>query len=351
MNTLESLYFPGTEIYSGSQYPVFLLFSKLHVLQPVEDSETADNSADIFKTTGHCQAHTPSPLGDGRDRFLHLIRDIKDRKDDYAAQLSSLTVASMSAKKASIEDSSRGIITSLLGGHGLKTAPEEDNDVQLWQARLVLKIAEILDREEEEVAMQMALLDDEEEGLFKTLHGELADDDENLLDELKQLKEKITLPTAGSIRKRLSAWSRLYNGGKVESQQIWLTHMIEAADTLLERYEDQHNKPAAKIVEFILPANIGWGKAESIELVDSFRQNNSDLLDRIAKALTTFDTDALASLPAEWAHAIEASFPEKMNGRAQLAIYSFTESSIAELCGSKTDDSTGRLLGVISWQE
>lgn len=351
MNTLESLYFPGTEIYSGSQFPVFLLFSKLHVLQPVEDVETADTSADIFKTTGYCQAHTPCPLGDNRDRFLHLIRDIKDRKDDYAAQLSSLTVASMSAKKASIDDSSQGIVASLLGGHGLETTPEADDDVELWQARLVLKIGEILDFEEEEVAMQMAMLDDEENGLFKTLQGELAEEDESLADELKQLKEKINRPSASTINKRLAAWSRLYNAGSIENNQIWLTHMPEVADTLLERYEEHHNQPACKIAELALPANIGWSKVDSIDVINSFRKDNGDLLDRLTRAISENNSHRLASLQTEWNQAIEASFPESINGLAQLTFYNFTESSIAELLGKEKCDEAGKLLGVIHWQE
>ncbi len=351
MNTLESLYFPGTQLYSGSQYSVFLLFSKLHFLQPVEDNETVDNSADIFKTSGHCQAHTPSPLGQNRDRFLHLIRDIRERKDDYAAQLSMLTVASMSGKKASLEDSSQGIVTSILGGHGLKTTNDKEDDVLLWQARLVLKIGEILDQEEEDVAMQMALLDDEEDGLFKTLQGELTDEDENLLDELRQIKEKIIRPSAGAIKNRLSAWTRFYNSGDMQNHKIWLTHMVEAADSLLERYETLHNHAATKIADIALPANIGWGKADIIEVTKSFKKGNSDLLDRITTAINLADENTLKALTAEWSEVIDRDFPADRNGRVQLSIYHFAASSAAELNGTLQGTEAGSLLGVINWQE
>jgi hypothetical protein len=350
MSTLEALYFPGTEIYSGSQFPMFLLFQKTHLLQPVESTEATDNAADIFKTTGFCQAHTPCPLGENRDRFLHLIRDIRERKDDYAAQLSSLTVAALSDKKASVDDSSRGIITSLLGGHGVAAASREDIDLQLWQARLVLKIGEILDREEEEVAMQMALLEDEEDGLFKTLQGELEDEEESLFEELQQLKETISRPTATAIKNRLSAWSRLYRAGKVASQKVWLTHTEEAADLLLEKYEDQNGSAASIIAELELPANIGWGSADALEHIQSFKQQNNDLLKRVETSLAAPDSEEIKSLTTEWANALQNMFPREKNGRTTLTFYNMGDHGCSTLVGN-SGESAGTLLAVVRWQK
>ena len=172
MNTLDTLYFPGTVLLSGSQYPLFLLFPQVHILQPVEagehDGATAEQP-DIFIKNGFCQAHTPCPLGDSRERFLHLIDDIRDRKDDYAAQLSSLTMAAMSVPRQQGDDTTQGIISSLLGTKAAEDeqAKQETIELALWQARLVLKIAEILDREEEEIAEQLSLLDDREISPFQ----------------------------------------------------------------------------------------------------------------------------------------------------------------------------------------
>jgi hypothetical protein len=348
MSTLEALYFPGTEIYSGSQFPIFLLLQKTHLLQPVESTEISDNAADIFKTTGLCQAHTPCPLGENRDRFLRLIRDIRERKDDYAAQLSSLTVAALSNKKASVEDSSRGIITSLLGGHGVAPTAQEDRDLQLWQARLVLKIGEILDREEEEVAMQMAVLEDEEDGLFKTLQGELEDEEESLFEELQQLKETISRPTATTIKNRLGAWSRLYRAGTVTSQKIWLTHMEEAADILLEKYEDLNGSAASIVAELELPANIGWGSADAIEQIQSFREQNDALLGRIQTTLAAAGDEDIKPLITEWAAALQKMFPSEKNGRTTLTFYNLGDHGCPVLFGNSAD-ATGSLLGVVRW--
>ncbi len=349
MNTLKALYFPGTEIYSGSQFPAFLLFKEIHVLQPVESIETADNSADIFKTSGLCQAHTPSPLGESRDRFLRLIRDIRERKDDYAAQLSSLTVAALSANKPSIDDTQQGIVTSLLGHHNVASEPEAEDDVLLWQARLVLKIAELLDSEEEEVAMQMACVDDEEENLFKTLQGEADEDDESLFAELQQLQEKLSRPTSSTIKNRLSAWSKLYFTSSGCESDIWLTHMVEAADILLEKYENIAQSPAPVIATFELPANIGWSREEAVSDIQRFQEGNNELLTNIAEAIATPSPEKLSSFSEAWSSALETYFPEKDTGRTTLLLYHFTERRCGQLL--EKDSGSGAILAVVRIKE
>lgn len=346
MNTLKALYFPGTEIYSGSQFPASLLFSQIHLLQPVESIKTADNAADIFKTSGLCQAHTPAPLGESRDRFLKLIDDIKDRKDNYAAQLSSLTVAALSAEKASIDDTQRGIVASLLGHNHVVEAPEEKKDVLLWQARLVLKIAEFLDREEEEVAMQMALIDDDEENLFKTLQGEDDSDiEESLFDELQQLQRKLPQPPTSAIRNRLNAWSKLYLTSCEDEPNIWLTHLAESADILLEEYENIAKVPASIIADFELPANIGWSRDYAATQILKFHEEHNVLLADISNSLYAKSSEHLSTLASNWSSALETAFPEQETGRTLLSMYDLEDKCCADLLG-KTSRS-GTILAVV----
>ena len=96
-----SLIFPDTDIFSYKHFPYLLFGAPLRFLELVEhDPNDQRNDRDIFIDSGLCQPHAPSPLGEDRSRFLRLISDIKERKDDYAAQLSALTVAAMSSPKA-----------------------------------------------------------------------------------------------------------------------------------------------------------------------------------------------------------------------------------------------------------
>jgi len=346
MNSLEAIYFPGTAIYSARQFPVFLLLEKAHLLRPVELPDTADNSPDIFITSGLCQEYTPCPLGDSRDRFLRLIKDIRERKDDYAAQLSALTIASLSAKKASIDDTARGIISSLLGSHGVTMSPEIEHDDQLWQARLVLKIAEILDQEEEEVAMQMAMLEDQEKDLFKELQGEIDDEEEeSLLDELRQMQDKLARPTAATVKNRLNGWSKLYRAAAKPECRIWLTHLEEAADILLEKYENAAKAPAEVVAELELPANIGWSREEAVKSILNFREHSQKLRREISDALSTPKGTAVHDLSHRWSQAMESTFPREQYGRANLVIYHLSSTGCGSLLGKK--NGSGQLLGVV----
>jgi len=345
MNTLEALYFPGTAIYSARQYPVFLLLDKIHLLQPVEALEATDNSADIFITSGRCQEHTPCPLGGNRERFLRLIRDIRERKDDYAAQLSALTIASLSARKPSVDDTSRGIVSSLLTTHGVATQPADEQDGLLWQARLVLKMGEILDQEEEEVAMQMALLDDREDSLFKALQGEMDEDEETLLEELQQIRERLSEPAAATVKNRLNAWSRLYLAAAQPECSLWLTHLGEAADILLEKYETAVRMPAQLLGELELPANIGWSRNEAMDQSDRFREGHQELLTAVKQALAAGATEELAALARRWSTALEEVFPGAKNGRTTLAFHQMAALSCGALLGKA--GGSGNILAVV----
>ena len=356
MNTLDTLNFPGTVFLSGSQSPLFLLFPQVHILQPVEaeenDGATAEHP-DIFIKNGFCQVHTPCPLGDSRQRFLHLITDIRNRKDDYAAQLSSLTMAAMSAPRPQGDDTTQGIISSLLGTKTVDDEQEQREAVELalWQARLVLKIAEILDHEEEEIAEQLALLEDRESDLFRQLHGDDLEDTEedDPLRELLELRDKINHPTASVIKNRFRAWKQLYIAGDLPEWPIWVTMMPEAADIILEQYETLQGRPALEIGLIPLPASLGRDQQEVFARVSAFRKDNTDLLSRLAAELATrlsADHDTPdnaprfpaigATLSEEWHEAMESHFPEALYGRSVITTYFLPGQSFSALLGKKT---------------
>lgn len=356
MNAQDSLYFPGTAIFSDSQYPIFLLFAKIHILEPVEAEEnggTAAEPADLFINNGFCQAHTPCPLGDSRDRFLRLIADIRDRRDDYAAQLSSLTMAAMSAPRPQEDDTTQTIISSLLGTRAGKEEQEKEDAVShlLWQARLVLKIAEILDQEEEEIARQYSQLGDRETALFRHLHGEDAADpeeEEDPLRELLEIRDKTSQPSSAVSKNRFRAWKQLYLAGDLPEWPIWTTHMAAAADLILDLYENAQGGPALEIGRFVLPAGVGLYQQEAIERIASFRAGNADLLSRMAADLAAVladkqdETAAGERFPAagstvcrEWHEALDSHFPADRFGRATVTAHLLPDRSFSTLLGRK----------------
>ncbi len=333
MNTLNSLLFPDTTISSDRQLPLFLLFSPVHIIQAVEDETASEKNElpDTFMENGFCQVHTPSPLGKDRERFLHLVGDIKNRKDDYAAQLSALTVASMSASDS--ENSQQAIMSSLLGP-GEKVQHDETNKdrEELWQARLVLKIAEILDQEEEEIAQAMSFLDNTESDVFERLHGTKNAgkiSDENPLQDLSQLRKQLNQPRTQTIRNRFAAWKTLLGTRLDKEFPLWVTTRNGAADIILERYESKSSQAAKPILDLKLPASTGTQLTQTLERMLSFREDATLPLNDFSETLLTISKDghnkkegaALENSGVALQKLLDTHYPSSHFGRISLTCY------------------------------
>jgi hypothetical protein len=360
MKTLDTLYFPDTVLPVRQQLPLALFFNTIHLLQPVEDGvkedgeESSDPGGYPFMELGFCQVHTPSKLGADRDRFLHLIHDIRNKKDAYVEQLSYLTLASLSAPVSRGDNSKQAILSSLL--HGM----EEDGGIQdeqarlaLWQARLVLKIAEILDQEEEELALQLANIDDNEIALFRSLLGEIRESgDEDVIEddpflELLELKQKMNQPRPGMIRNRLRAWNRLYLSGPWPVQPLlWTTRRQEAADILLEQYEKESGQAPLSLLQIELPARISPEDTGVTREIEQFRSGMQSHLQELAETLGKLvmmelpvigDPGSLVPQAQPWLETwnsrLESFFPASQYGRVLLTIYLLAETSFPALIG------------------
>lgn len=363
MNTLETLYFPDTVLSLHRQLPLALFFNTIHLLQPVEQNEqeeqdVPDPGSHLFTERGFCQAHTPSRLGEDRDRFLHLLHDIRNRKDSYVEQLSYLSLASLSAPATRGDHSKQTIISSLLQGLDKDTDTQDEQErLALWQSRLVLKIAEILDQEEEELALQLATIDDQEIALFRSLQGEIqesGEDDETMEDpfnELLELRQKMNQPRPGMIKNRLRAWNRLYLSGHLPEQfWLWTTGRQEAADILLEQYEEASGQAAPSLLQIDLPARFS-DNADVTSKVELFRTELQPHLQELAGALKMLvmtgikkDTDPTSLLPQakrwtdQWNARLESHFPTSEYGRKALTIFFLAEMPFASLIGETAGD-------------
>jgi hypothetical protein len=334
MHTLTTLYFPETAIYSPRQFPLFLLFRHLHLLKPAEYNEVKvpHTVLDIFIKSGLCQVHTPVPLGEDSARFARLVHDIENRRDDYAAQLNSLTLAALSEKKG-LSDESEAAIMSSLHGRSTKGSLQATAQERLWPARLVLAIGELLDREEEEVAQQLAAIEDEESDLFRAIRGELGEDgEENPFGELTRLANKLGTGHGGNMRKRFAAWRTLLLAGESPAPHILLTSSREVADLLLEEYERQTGAPSPLTATYTLPGFIDWNPEEAIRQIRSFGEKHGAILTEIAACQTQLAT--MGSPPANessgrelqllctrWNELIAKEYPAQRSGRLTVQCY------------------------------
>jgi len=349
MNSLNTFYFPATNIYSARQLPLFLLFQNIHLIQPVEKSpdlnERQVENALVAEKLLHI--HTPCPLGEHRDRFLHLVHDIKHRKDDYAAQLSALTLASMSGKRTELHESKTNIVSEIFTPSEIRSS--EDGELKktesLWNNRLILAIAEILDQEEEEIARGMAILEDDEASLFQTMHGDDAPEEESPLTELSQLRKNLNTSDSNSQKIRTRAWLQLFQEFQPEAVDILLTTSQLSSDVFVEKFERKSTQLPLPIPSMVLPGIVAWNSESLAQIVQQFTEAHSDLLTGLAtgfreiitnRSLTADLIDVqLTDISLRWGQAMDESYPETKHGRLHITGYVLPGISTFQILGKE----------------
>ena len=343
-----SLVFPDTDIFSYHQFPLMLIGCPLYYLQPVErDPDSPQNDHDMFIDHGLCITHIPAPLDTDRERFSRLIRDIKEGKDDYAAQLSALTMAALSEKKEKTSGEERyQIVSTLLGG--TTTAPTKENTEQLdlWQARLVLAIAEILKKEKEELLEELHLLDSQEMEMFRSLQGETEADETNPFKELEQIKAGLDDSRPREVKMRFRSWLTLMKNAPLPDVTLWLASSSEAGDELFYLFEKHGDQVPVPILELALPDRIEAGPTHVVSQVSRFHEESSSLRSKIHADLDSLISNASLSsdsadnllpsggdYPAQWAELIEEHFPAGSHGKASVLFYLLPDCDIRSLLG------------------
>ncbi|PIE72178.1 MAG: hypothetical protein CSA20_09105 [Deltaproteobacteria bacterium] len=354
---MQSLFFPATGFHSARQYPIFLLFPQIHLLRPSEISQVkgGENPTDILIRAGLCQAEIPCPLHEKLSVFQRLIEDIQERGDDYAAQLGTLILSGLSAEDTSAEPAThRTIIHQLLRADREKEKiTEQKREARLWQARLILCLAEFLDREQEEIESGIASVAKESQDLFATLRGEL--DDITIEQTLAENSQEAgaTIRHAGNIQLRLTAWRRLYEQSSQKTDRCLLTTSKDAADILVENYSKTAKTKGTepyRIKGFTLPRDIGKDVEQAITRIQDFSEKNAQIQQEFQKQLLHLQREpdlhgALSGLRDDWNQQIEQTFPRRQHGRTAVTIFVFPEYPISSLLGPV--DSQSRHNGIL----
>lgn len=332
MNKLISLNFPDTSLYSETQYPFLLFFDQLHFINPIENNDIFDSNH-IFAEHGLCQEDTPKPLGNDRDRFIHLIKDILTRKDDYLTQLNLLTLAQYSSSSDKQRESRTEIMSSILGpGVSAITDEKETATELLWRARLLLLLGQKYDMEEEELASHLQVLDDKEIELFKKLQGNDEEEQDNPFSEIMELQKKTIKQNASMIYARCREWMRLLEDTPLENSQLLVTTKQDAFDYCSDNFEKQYNSLPQYIDALPLPAYIGREAEGVIEKVQQFKENNAELIKMLQQQIIPlleqeYDRNERTGIDdkllAKWEEALEQQFPENISGRKQLKLFQF----------------------------
>jgi hypothetical protein len=368
MNSFDTLIFPNTDIFNEKHYPLLLFFSPLHFLKLVEpgiNSDT-DNEFTLFSTSGLCQAHTPAPLGDEREQFLRLVRDIKERKEHYLTRLSKLTNASVHSVGNGKVTHSQHKISSLLQEFDLGHAAS-DEDLKIWQARLVLVLAEILESNEEDLREELSYLDENEIAMLRTLQSTQGSSEGNLLDELEIIKEGLKKPRSEEFTKRFDAWLLLMKNQPAPSVKMWLASTRDSAEQIFRKYEAIAKSYPIPLLKLAFPTHIMASAEYAVQQIEEFHRATLTIhqglvadFDRVTTTLPYIPDVQESLLPygtdwaEQWEVMLHKHFSASRDGRNYVTFYLLPNQPIAQLlslpepAGTTPHDSAAHgLLGIL----
>ena len=240
--------FPETLPAERFLLPLLQVFEQVVHMQAIENAPPEQRTATAFikrcRQQGRLGAFTPVRLGNQRERFLALARDIRHRGDAYISQLSMTTLAGLGRRDN--PEPPHAILTSLL--HGADIKEQEKTEMMLWQSRLMLELGEAYDIEQTELSDALRAIAHRQDSLF----AELCEEEEN----------PFALPAAGQddgpeadtiFRHRLKAWTRLcFHAGRTAPGLLVSRHRT-ALDLLQEVYEKRWRQSARLLAEIAIP--------------------------------------------------------------------------------------------------
>ncbi len=374
MNSYDTIFFPDTDIFNEKCYPLLLLFTPLYFLRLVEpkagENSTVNDESDLFLQYGLCKAHTPAPLGENLQQFLRLTDDIRRRKEHYVAKLKTMTqVLQTASTDTRTADQHHGIITSLLQEYGI-TYGNTKSDLELWQARLVLAIAEMLNADEdalhEQLAEQLAFFSEEEMAAFRFLQEVQGTKEENLIDKLDNIEAQLQESRRSDTVNRFEAWLRLLKNQPLPPVKVWVASTRDSAEQIFNRYETISGASAMPVLKLALPAYIDASPKYVVQQIEEFQQATTAIhqgltadFERIVRTVP-YRPDAHESLlpygtdwADQWEGMLDGYFPAARTGRMAVTFYLLPEQPLAQIlslpepAGTTPDHAAHGLLGVL----
>ena len=337
---------------------LLLFFSALSYYLPVEPG-TAGAKDDNF-LTGLCTGYVPAPLGDDLFRFNRLLREMETARSDELARLFSAAKAPMAAGQAGDRDeTSAGSVYSALQKDGA-TKNSIRYKERLWQARLVLKLAEMLDTREKEIRQGLAHIAAAEQKVFAALEGRdtLASTDmaeaEGLAIRRRLQAENISpaepaREASGQLLPlQVKAWAELYLADSSDQRPVILVAANpESGSLLLDGYENGWRRNPEKLFSLPTPPVDLAAMKETPGLYRKSRntfqaaaaeniQYFAHLLEKTASrtAVSTDVPEAIPGLAANvsaWGDNVQNHFPGLEKGGKKLDFYCFPGVAPAEL--------------------
>ena len=328
MKSKKAVIFPDTVPREQVLTPLLLVFEQVVYCQPIENDDSREALSPLCEAmVDHslCDIYVPAPLAEHRERFLKLVHDLRDRRDDYAAQLTHVSLAGISSGSQTGSETRSSILSNLLSGHGIDSDAQEMIEKLLWQARLILKLGEQYDIDQQKMAEDMHTIQQQEQELFSGMVREEGNSPFSLTGKLTSL----TADTGSMQRLRLKAWARIFALASTPfSGNVFVSTDPDAVDRLCEEYERSAGIIPENLVVLQLP--VSPGKEGYIEQLHHFKEDNAELLNNLAYI---FDKPARITEEKliQLNSALEKSYQASEYGRCQLTLYKFSGVRIKQL--------------------
>ncbi len=303
---MKYILFPHTDFFSLRHLPFFLLVRQISIFRPTT-GKMESNLAECFIKAGFCQAESqPFTSKKQEERFLGLIKELHSRPQDFPIQLSTLTLAGKTAAAEDGEQSNRAIRNTIEGNAQTESADEEN----LWQARLLLSIGEIVDTKEEEIATQLAKADISSRQLLTDLQGENKAD--SFIVQMQRQQGYLHLADHRNMAARTRAWRQLF-ADKTGREDIFLIPEKDGAEHFLAEYEKEAVESASTIGELFLPLFIGKTPENALAHSSEFYEKYQGLQEELLQAVWSEE------FQKQWTQAIDDLFPAEKYGRQKIA--------------------------------
>jgi hypothetical protein len=358
-NAPSALIFPETEPSIPGMAKLLIFFTVLSYYRPIESGGPSSGENNLC--TRFCNGYTPAPLGAELPRFNRLLREMEtSRPEEFSRLFAAVQPPGVGAGQGRDPDetSAGSVYAAMHADAALKAGIAHKE--RLWQARLLLKLAEILDRRETEVRQGLAQISCLQQKLFASLEGpaetasadliELGDPDKTLLPGADD-----TLPDASFswtsiqfIPQRLKAWAELFLADSSNLHTLLLATAIpESGAILLDGYENIWRRDPEKLFSLALPpvktAAIDGTWDRFLAARDTFRDTVQENLAYFASFLqekagspgsAPENRAEIAALPeniSAWEAKLKVRFPDTEKGANKLDFYAFPGISYAEL--------------------
>jgi len=340
---LSALLMPETAPTINDIGALLLFFDSLSYYRPTESGPAENEKDDLFRDL--CTGYAPAPLDEDLNRFNRLLHELENSRSDDLARLfaSAKSPITTGEVRDRTETTTGGILTALHAD--TNKAAHIQYKERLWQARLVLKLAEILDRREREVREGLAHITSAEKKIFSSLEGGGDTDqaDFEQFSDLEQLSGRTEYSEACSTGAssmlasiRLKAWTELFLiDSSPDRPFILALTNSDYGSSILDGYENLWRKIPEKLFSLSIPSIPGLGSNESVNKQYFLRK--SKLYSSVHEQLEYFNnilvqagnqgkTSGFNIHPGHveaWEKAVKIEFPESASGSRKLDFYCF----------------------------